>query len=133
MVDAQRVVDEFLARPERLGSAAVASAARAALRETETLAAFSARLASSTEGLERIIETARTPVPVRILSDERTEIGIRGVGKVGRVRERTIELVPGEYVFEGKRKGYRSKLVEVRVEANPDAPVEVRIVCDERS
>ena len=133
VVNAQMAVDEFLARPERLGSAAVADAARTALREAETLAALSARLASSMEGLERAIETARTPVPVRILSDERTEIGIRGVGKVGRVRERTIELVPGEYVFEGKRKGYRSKLVEVRVEANPDAPVEVRIVCDERS
>ena len=133
VVNAQRAVDEFLARPERLGSAAVAGAARAALREAETLAALSARLASSTEGLERAIETAMTPVPVRILSDERTEVGIRGVGKVGHVRERTIELVPGEYVFEGKRKGYRSKLVEVRVEANPDAPVEVRIVCDERS
>ena len=52
---------------------------------------------------------------------------------VGRTRERTIELRPGQYVFEGKRRGYRTKLVEVVVQANLSAPVEVRIVCDERS
>ena len=52
---------------------------------------------------------------------------------IGRTRARTIELRPGEYVFEGKREGYRSKLVEVVVQANAGAPVEVRIVCDERS
>ena len=133
LVKAQRAVDEFASRPERLGSVAVADAAGDALREAQALTALSARLASSAQGLERAIEAARTPVPVRILSDEHTEVGIRGVGKIGRVRERTIELVPGEYVFEGKRRGYRSKLVEVLVGANPGAPVEVRVVCDERS
>ena len=133
IVNAQRAVDEFLSRPGRLGSARVADAARDALRQAAALTALSTRLASSAEGLERTIEAARTPVPVRIVSDGETEIGIRGVGTVGRVRERTIELLPGEYVFEGKRRGYRSKLVAVVVQANLDAPLEVRVVCDERS
>ena len=133
IVNAQRAVDEFLSRPGRLGSPRVADAARDALRQAVALTALSARLASSAEGLERAIEAARTPVPVQIVSDEETEIGIRGVGTVGRVRERTIELLPGEYVFEGKRRGYRSKLVDVVVQANLDTPLEVRVVCDERS
>ena len=133
IVNAQRAVDEFLSRPGRLGSPRVADAARDALRRAAALTALSARLANSAEGLERTIETAQTPVPVRIVSDEETEIGIRGVGTVGRVRERTIELLPGEYVFEGKRRGYRSKLVEIIVQANLDTPLEVRVVCDERS
>ena len=133
IVNAQRAVDEFLSRPGRLGSPRVADAAGDALRQAVALTALSARLASSAEGLERAIEAARTPVPVRIVSDEETEIGIRGVGTVGRVRERTIELLPGEYVFEGKRRGYRSKLVDVVVQANLDTPLEVRVVCDERS
>ena len=133
IVNTQRAVDEFLSRPERLGSPRVADAARDALRRAAALTALSARLASSAEGLERAIEAARTPVPVRIVSDEETEIGIRGVGTVGRVRERTIELLPGKYVFEGKRRGYRSKLVDVVVQANLDTPLEVRVVCDERS
>ena len=133
IVNAQRAVDEFLSRPGRLGSARVADAARDALRQAAALTALSTRLASSAEGLERAIEAARTPVPVRIVSDGETEIGIRGVGTVGRVRERTIELLPGEYVFEGKRRGYRSKLVDVVVQANLDTPLDVRVVCDERS
>ena len=133
IVQAQRAVDEFLSRPERLGAPRVADAARDALRRAAALTALSPRLANGAAGLERAIEAARTPVPVLIVSDEETEIGIRGVGTVGRVRERTIDLLPGQYVFEGKRRGYRSKLVDVVVQANLDAPVEVRIVCDERS
>ena len=133
VVQAQRAVDEFLSRPERLGAPRVADAARDALRRAAALTALSPRLTNGAAGLERAIEAARTPVPVLIVSDEETEIGIRGIGTVGRVRERTIDLLPGQYVFEGKRRGYRSKLVDVVVQANLDAPVEVRIVCDERS
>ena len=81
----------------------------------------------------RIPEAGRTPVPVRIPSDGRTEIGIRGVGRIGRTGERTIELRPGDYIFEGKRPGYGSRRVRVAVTAGGGAPVEVRIVCDERS
>lgn len=133
IVAAQRAADDFLARPERLGSSAVAGAARETLRGAKALASLSARLETSAGALERAIEAGQTPVPVRILSDGRTEIGIRGVGRVGRTEERVIELRPGDYVFEGKRPGYRSRLVEVTVQAGGDAPVEVRIVCDERS
>ena len=133
LVDAQRTVDEFLSRRDRLGSAGVADAARDTLRDAAALTALSARLARSVEELEHAIETWQTPVPVRVVSDDLTEIGVRGVGMIGRTRARTIELRPGEYVFEGKREGYRSKLVEVVVQANAGAPVEVRIVCDERS
>ena len=133
IVAAQRAADGFLARPERLGSPEVAGVAREALREATALASLSARLGKSAEALERAIEAGQTPVPVRILSDGLTEIGIRGVGRVGRTEGRTIELRPGDYVFEGKRPGYRSKLVRVAVKAGVGAPVKVRIVCDERS
>ena len=133
MVQTQEAVDSFLSRPERLGSTRVADAARAALSEARTLTALSVRLAAGAEALEHAIEAWQTPVPVRILSDDQTEIGIRGVGTVGRTRERTIELLPGRYVFEGRREGYRSELVETVVQAGPDGPVEVRIVCHERS
>lgn len=133
IVAAQRAADDFLARPERLGSPSVAGAVRETLRGAKALAPLSARLETSAGALERAIEAGQTPVPVRILSDGRTEIGIRGVGRVGRTEERVIELRPGDYVFEGKRPGYRSRLVEVTVQAGGDAPVEVRIVCDERS
>ena len=74
----------------------------------------------------------QAPVQVLIVSDNSTDIGIRGFGTIGRVEERIVELLPGTYVFEGKRKGYRSKLVEVVVGGEGAAPAEVTIVCDER-
>ena len=51
----------------------------------------------------------------------------------GLTTQEACNLRPGAYVFEGKRPGYRSRLVEVTVQAGGGVPVEVRIVCDERS
>ena len=50
-----------------------------------------------------------------------------------RLENGPCNLRPGAYVFEGKRPGYRSRLVEVTVQAGGGVPVEVWIVCDERS
>ena len=133
IVAAQRAMDEFLARPERLGSVNIAEAARKTLRDAEPLTAHSPRLKERGVALVRAVEVGQTPVPVRVLSDNQTEIGIQGVGVIGRTRERIITLLPGAYVFKGKREGYRSKLVEVAVRGSDGPPAEVRIICDERS
>ncbi len=131
ILNTQREIDRFLARPERLGTPAVVEAARKTLTES-LLLALSPRLRKSAEELERVIEVRQTPVPVRVLSDNRTVIGVRGVGMIGRTEDRIVKLRPGTYVFEGKRKGYRSKLIEVTV--SPGVPSEdVRVICDERT
>ena len=59
-------------------------------------------------------------------------MGIRGVGRIGRTGERTIELRPGGHVFEGKRPGDRSKPARVAMTAGAGASVDVWIGCDER-
>lgn len=127
----QAAVDGFLERPERLSDAEVAGAAGGALDAAAPLAPLSPRLRDSAGELRAAVAARRAPLPVRVLSDNRTEIGIRGVGHLGRVRERVVELPPGTYAFEGRREGYRSKIVEVVVEAGAAPPAEVRIVCDE--
>ncbi len=129
---AQKAVDDWLARPERLRSPPVAEAARKTLRDAAPLMTRSPRLTAGHAALARAIEDRQTPVSVRVLSDNQTEIGIRGVGLIGRTEHHVIELRPGAYVFEGKRKGYRSKLVAVEVPNTDGASAEVRIVCDER-
>ena len=50
---------------------------------------------AANEASERAVEAGQTPVPVRIPSDGRTGMGIRGVGRTGR----TIELRPGGHVL----------------------------------
>lgn len=131
VLDTQRKIDRFLARPERLGSPAVVEAARKTLTESLPLA-LSPRLRMSAEELERVIEVWQTPVPVRVLSDNRTVIRVRGVGMIGRTEDRIVKLRPGTHVFEGKREGYRSKLIEVTVSPGV-LPEDVRVICDERT
>ena len=130
---ASREVAGHLERPQRLSSDNVAAAVRGLLDDAGTLAPMSPRLARDAQALRRALDEANTPVPVLVRSDDKTEIAVRGVGRVGRTLEKTISLKPGLYSFEGKRTGYRSKLIEVAVKAGGGAPIEVRVVCDERT
>ena len=126
-------VTGYLQRPDRLSASNVAAAARTALEDARSLSALgSQRLAELAKQLEDTLRDAETEVSVLVRSDNLTDIIVRGTGLVGRVTEKVISLRPGTYVFEGKRKGYRSKLVELVVVARSAAPMEVTVVCDER-
>ena len=83
------------------------------------------------EKLERALELYQTKVSVRISSDGKTAIAVRGVGRVGVVMSKTIELKPGNYSFEGKRTGYRSVLIQVNVPPGADE-IEVSVICNEQ-
>lgn len=131
ILTAQTKVDEFLARPNRLGTPSIGAAAEALIGEAEAIAVLSPRLAAGLESLRDAIETMRTPVQVRVLSDNQTDIGIRGMGTIGRTEEHIIELRPNTYVFRGRREGYRDKLVEVVISGGEGGPVEVTVICDE--
>ena len=54
-------------------------------------------------------------ISVEIVSDNQTNILVRGVGIVGITQLKTIQLTPGHYTFEGKRKGFKSKLIDVLI------------------
>lgn len=133
IIGLQRKIDEFLSKPHRLSSANIAAAAKSVIDKASTYGVFSPKLKSSTESLARAIDEWRTPVPVRVLSDGKTNIGIRGVGKIGKTKERFIELLPGTYMFEGKREGYRSTLIELVVKNNIEDATEITVICYERS
>jgi len=70
-------------------------------------------------------------VALLVRSDSQTEIVVRGVGKVGRTTEKTIELMPGAYTFEGVRPGYKARLVDISI-APGQTGIVVEVVCDER-
>jgi hypothetical protein len=69
-------------------------------------------------------------ITVEVISDNQTHILVRGVGVVGQTSLKTIQLTPGNYTFEGKRKGYKSKLINVLIPY--DKPTfSLSIHCDE--
>ena len=128
----RRDLDKVLGTPERLASEAVAGDAAALASKARDLADLSPSLAAQARKVDGLVGAYATKVSVRILSDGVTRITVRGVGQVGATTDRTIQLRPGSYTFEGARTGFRSKLVQVDIppgtegltlEIYPDEPV----------
>ncbi len=133
ILTAQQGLNDFLAHPDRLSSPNIAAAAHAAVEAAKVWRTSSPRLDTAIDVLEDSVAKWQTPVPVRVLSDNETDIHIRGVGKIGKTTERIIEILPGKYLFEGKRKNFRSVLVEVHITSDQTTLAEVTVICHERS
>ena len=73
------------------------------------------RLTGQRDELSRLLKRAATPLKVRIVSDNATEVSIYKVGRLGSFGERELELRPGTYVAVGSRPGYRDVRIEFRV------------------
>ncbi len=127
----QATVRRYLKAPGRLSSTHVASAARDTLKEADLYGSFSPSLKLDLAALQTAIEDQNTPVEVIIISDNLTDIQVRGVGKVGLKKQYRIELKPGQYVFEGRREGYKTKSVPVDI-ATGMSSIQVEIIADER-
>ena len=123
-------IQAFLDAPHRLSSPNVAARAREVAAQSMETRGGSPELAARTADLQQKLERYSREIPIQVVSDGKTRISVRGVGRVGTVVSKVIRLKPGAYSFEGRRSGYRSKIVKVRVQ--PDASdVRVEIVCDE--
>lgn len=131
LVITQRNLDDFVARPHRLSSANIAAAARQEIEQAQALREYSPHMSSTIEKLELELDRWQQPMPVRVFSDGETHIEVRGVGIIGTTVDRIVMLKPGTYQFEGKKKGYRNKLVEVSVSTNTDETATIEIICDE--
>lgn len=137
LADADRIVSlmqtfkRLLATPHRLTNKQVKTEADISLIQSQSYTSKSPSLANMKRQLESTINAVNTPVNVTVLSDGNTNVSVRGVGIVGTTTSKVIELKPGPYTFEGKRKGYKSKLVEVMIPIDKTT-YQLRVVADER-
>ena len=132
IIDVQSKFDDYLARSHRLSSKNIVDAVRKELEEAQGLLKYSPRLRTAVGELEVEVVKWQTEVPVRVISDGKTHIIVRRIGIIGTVRDREIMLKPGTYRFEGSRRGYRNKLVEIKVPPHTNKVTEVMVICDER-
>ncbi len=130
LVSLQAALADYLERSERLTSQNIFNAAQERLIQARVFASYSKTLKSQTSQLKALLAQLNVKVSVFVKSDNKTYIQVRGVGKVGFTPGREIQLKPGEYTFEGIRKGYRSKLVQVRLPVG-ETSFKVEVVCDE--
>ena len=122
---------QHLKAPHRLSSTNVADIVRNLTAEAKTVSAKSYLVEDQIIKLLELLKAYSTKVQVKVISNGVTNISVRGVGKVGLTSEKTIDLKPGKYTFEGKRTGFRSKLIQVEVPPNAGSIV-VEILSDER-
>ena len=130
ILDIHKEIVRYQMHPQRLSSGNVANVAKAALQRAKKLYQESPSLAADSHELLALITDYSTPLEIVVHSDNKTNILVRGVGNVGKTLQRTVSLKPGIYTFEGKRPGYKSKLIQVEVNRDGELP-EVILVCDE--
>ncbi len=123
-------IDDYLESPYRLSNNQLAAQARAAINAAAASRNESLSLTRKSRELETVLTAVNQTVPVEVRSDNQTFIQVRGVGNVGVVDSKVIQLKPGQYTFEGKRKGYKSKLVEVTIPYDVNR-FSLTLVCDE--
>lgn len=128
---ASSALDVYIDRPGRLADNNIRQNAVNAVSKYSDLTQLSAKLGKKVDQVEQLIEKENQPIDVTIRSDNRTYIKVLGVGVVGEVREKTIELKPGKYQLEGRREGYRSTIVDVVVEKS-GTPIVINVQCNER-
>ncbi len=124
-------LEQALSRPGRLSDSGVAEAARKLIKESRQTAGRSPKLRRLAAQLSAAVQRASLPVPVVVHSDNRTRVSVLGVGVIGKVKRYQLKegLKPGTYTFKGERRGFKDKLVQIRISHGGSASVTV--ICDE--
>lgn len=126
----QQQQEALLNSPYRLSNQQVADQARQTLNQAAQYRQQSATLAQQSQQLQSLLTAVNQSVNVEVRSDNQTYIQVRGVGHVGLVDSKVIQLKPGQYTFEGKRAGFKSKLMEVTIPYDASR-FSLTLVCDE--
>ncbi|MCK5189448.1 MAG: hypothetical protein KAR12_05285, partial [Methylococcales bacterium] len=122
--------EQQLKHPYRLSNKLLASRIKGKITQASALVDASPSLNKNTQKLSHLIDSMNQKISVEVVSDNQTDILVRGVGVVGVTQLKTIQLTPGRYTFEGKRKGFKSKLIDVLIPYDQTS-YRLSIRCDE--
>ena len=126
----QSVLSQHINSPYRLTDSGVLSAVKKILTQAELASKHSSKIKIQIDQLNKLIVTFNRLIPVTVMSDNMTDIRVRGIGNLGVILHKTIQLKPGNYLFEGTRKGFKSKLLRVLIPYDQNN-YSVSIICDE--
>lgn len=131
IITAQTQFRGYIAQPLRLASDRVEKFVRREIEQYADLLRDSPTLAALERQVQEYLRKAQLPVTVAVRSDGNTDVSVRRVGLVGKHRVKEIQLTPGRYEFEGRRRGYKSALVELEIPYGV-SEIDVQVVADER-
>ncbi|MEH6497565.1 MAG: hypothetical protein V7740_17605 [Pseudomonas marincola] len=124
-------IQAFNNAPSRLANVTVKKSAEDTLENASTLGAISPALKTAMKQLKANVENYNHPITITVVSDGLTNVSVRGVGQVGLVSQHSIQLKPGNYRFEGKRQGYKTKSISLTITPE-DTNVRVEVIADEQ-
>ena len=81
--------------------------------------------------LARLISGARIKIPVTIRSDNKTDVTVLRISRLGMIDSTVLDLIPGRYTITGKRNGYRDVRRDLTVVSGETVPT-ISISCTER-
>jgi len=126
-VELHRQIDHYLDHPQRLSSDEPLANAEHLLASLKAVPVDEPRLAARVKRLSALVHAARQPVSIQLLSDDKTEVVIYHVGRLGHFTRRLLDLRPGTYTAVGSRPGYRDVRAEFRVQSGqPRRVVDIR-------
>ena len=128
VVDAQTLLERIRANPEKLSSPKLYAEAQDILAQARTLAVDGASFVALVADVDSLVASYAQPVEVRLVSDERTEVLLSSVGRLGRFASKTLMLRPGQYTVIGSQDGCRDVRHNFVVQPGM-APVSIR--CNE--
>jgi len=123
-------IDALLREPQKLWSSSGKAGAEAALAEAAGAPPPNAALSQRAAQLAALLQAARTPVRLQLLSDGQTEVVIYRVGRIGTFQRHEVEVIPGRYAVVGTRAGYRDVRQDVEILPGT-APEPVVVKCEE--
>lgn len=126
----QTSLSQYIKDPYRLAHSSVLRGANKTLTQAQNALGYSIEIKKQSEELHKLIAIFNRLIPVTIVSDNKTFVFVRGVGKVGVISQKMIQLKPGNYTFEGTRIGFKSKLLQVLIPYDQNN-YSVHMICDE--
>lgn len=129
VMDLSQSIDRVLKDPHILSSDNALEAAKQTLVPAKAQAGFNHEYDKRLAQLEKILEVASKPLPLVLVSDERTKVYLATIGQLGRFTRREFMLRPGRYLLTGSQDGCRDvrKFIIVKPSMDP-----ILIQCEER-
>ncbi len=119
-----------IADTQRLSDAAVAAATGQLLEQAKQVSPRGPLLEQQISQLETVLRQANATVNVTLRSDDKTEVIVYKVARLGSFSERELTLRPGNYTALGTRAGYRDVRQSFTI-THDSVPAPVTIVCTE--
>lgn len=131
MIALYKQLDNFIADPDSLSLPRNMQAATKLVVDITRMPTIGLELESRRDALSKLLKRAATPLTVKLVSDNLTDVAIYKIGKLGTFVSTELSLRPGTYIAIGSRPGYRDVRLEFRVAPEIDMqPVVVR--CEEQ-